>query len=57
MTAAYIPALPLVWVWSVSQCAAITSAICVCSMRTTIDSWNSSEWEVRDDEFIYEMAG
>ena len=57
LTVAYIPALPLVWVWSVSQCAAIISAICVCSMRTTIDSWNSSEWEVRDDEFIYEMAG
>ena len=40
------------------QCAAIISAICVCSMRTTIRFLEPVlSGEVRDDEFIYEMAG
>ena len=56
-TAAFTPDLPSVWVWSVSQCAAITSATCVCSTRMTIGSWNSSKRRRISDEFIVEMAG
>ena len=57
LTAVFIPALRSVWVWNVLLCVVITSVTCVCSMRTIIGSWNSSDREGEKHEFIFEVAG